>query len=371
MRRGGVPGLVAGATAGVIALVLTPFLLRDPEVKAWVKAHAPNPFDRSDTIDERRARVLFDLGRIGDRCRYDPVAWLELRPGLDEEVLWPEHPQGKWRLCTNDVGLREDAPVAAKRGRRVLVLGDSHTSGLVSNGESFANLLEARLATLHEGEGWAGADVLNAGVPYTGPRAYRQTLEKRLALEPDVVVAVCFTGNDFWDDLKTSYLLEGWTPPTGDAAYRQRIESVAERWPGPAGQGFNEAYRFRAFPWEVEKALELVTQSFVAMQARCTELGLRLVVVVLPTKMDVEPEDDRATQEAVRAALELEPEDLAVLTTLARDLESNLRAAGLEVLGPLEAMRAAEPPLYWREDYHLSTRGHAWLAAEMERALTR
>lgn len=366
MRRGGVHALLAGANVLVTGIAIAPFLLRRPEVKAWVKAHAANPFEQSDTIDERRARVLFDLERVGDRCRYDPVAWLELRPGLDETVDWPEHAGGKWFLRTNDVGLREDAPVAPKRGRRVLVLGDSHTSGLVSNDESFANLLEARLAAR---DGWAGADVVNAGVPYTGPRAHRQTLEKRLALAPDVVVAVCFTGNDFWDDLKTSYLLQGWTPPTGDAAYRERIESVAGRWPGPASQGFNMAYRFRAFPWEVETSLGLVTDSFRAMHARCDALGLRLLVVLLPTKMDVEPEDDRATQAAVRDALELADDDLAVLTTLARRLEANLRAAGLEVLAPLEAMRAAEHPLYWREDYHLSTRGHAWLAAALERAL--
>jgi hypothetical protein len=361
-----VRGLLAGFTFLVAGSVLAPVFLRDPRAKAWIKAHAPNPFEQSDTLDERRARALFDLNRVGDRLRYDPVAWLELRPDLDEEVHWDEHPRGSWRLRTNDVGLRADAPVGPKRGPRVLVLGDSHTSGLVSNDESFATLLEGRLA-VHAN--WQGVDVLNAGVPYTGPRTYLQTLEKRRALAPDVVVAVCFTGNDFWDDLKTNYLLEGWTPPVGDAPYRQRIESVAARWPGPASQGFNQAYRFRAFPWEVEKSLALATASFRALQARCSELSLRLLVVVLPTKMEVEPEDDREVQEAVRAALELTPDDLELLTTLGQRLAANLRAAGLEVVEPLEAMRAAEHPLYWRTDYHLGMRGHAWLAAELERVL--
>jgi hypothetical protein len=367
MSRARLRWTLAAAAALGAGAVAAPVVLRDAWARAWVKAHAPNVFQRTETLDARRARVLFDLDRVGHQVRYDPVAWLTLRPNLEQTYPWPEHPAGEIVLRTNDLGLREDAPVASeKRSPRVLVTGDSHTAGLVPNAETFAGVLETRLGAHGD---WSGVEVLNAGVPYTGPACYRRTLEKRLELQPDVVVAVCFTGNDFWDELEADYLLDGWTPPSGDAAYRERIESVAARWPGPASQGFNQAFRFAHFPWEPERALELARTSFRAMQARCDELGLRLVVVVLPTKMDAEPGDDRETQEAVRTALDLTPEQLAVNATLGARLAAALRAAGIECLDPLETMRTAPHPLYWRQDYHLATSGHALLGAELERVL--
>lgn len=335
-------------------------LLRDPRVSAWVKGHSVHVLDRRHAIDLRAAGEIFDLERIGDEYAYDPVALLVCRAGREQDWPWPEAPRGAFTLRTNELGLHEDGPtLAAEHGTRILVCGDSHTAGVVDNSDSFANRLEARLRAL---PGHATLEVLNAGVAYTGPYCYRGMLEKRLDLQPRVCVAVLFTGNDFWDDLKIRYALDGWTPPRCNEEYLARLVAASARWRGPVSQGFNQAYRFEHFPWERERALAAVIESFLAMRDRCAQLGIQFLAVVLPTKMDVEPEDDAGVQTAVRTELGLTPEAAAVNRELGRSFAESMARAGVRCLDPLEALRRAPHPLYWRQDYHLGRAGHELLS---------
>lgn len=348
-------GLVAG------------FLFLDPWSIAWLKGHTTLTFERSDRIDARRAVYVFDLGRIGDRFRYDPVSLLAFRPGLEEYWDWPEHPEGGFTICTNERGFREDGPTAlVKSGTRILVAGDSHTAGLVGNDETFCSVLEARLRAVRNEP---GLEVLDAGVAFTGPTCYLGTLRKNLELAPDVFVAVVFTGNDFWDDLKIRYVLDGWSPPAGDEDYRARLAPVAERWSGPLGQGYNQLYRWAHFPWEPERALECVEGALREASALCAREGIAFLVAVLPTKMDVEPEDDAETQLAVAGALGLGPSELEANQRLGARLIERLRAAGVACVDLLGPLREGEHPLYWRTDYHLGLAGHALVARVLEDAL--
>ena len=103
-------------------------------------------------------------------------------------------------------------------------------------------------------------------------------------------------------------------------------------------------------------------ESFLSMRDRCAELGIAFLAVVLPTKMDVEPEDDAAALALVRRELEFSPEEAALNRTLGRRFAESMATAGVPCLDPFEAMRAAPHPLYWHEDYHLGGAGHALLA---------
>lgn len=312
---------------------------------------------------------LFDLERIGDRFSYDPVAILLPRPDTVRTWRWDEHPRGHVVLRTNNLGFREDLPTEiAKRGIRILVAGDSHTAGVVDNAESFANVLEARL---QEGASAPVIEVLNAGVAYTGPYCYLGVLRRYLFLKPDVFVAVLFTGNDFWDDLKVRYHLDGWSPPVGDAAYVSRIREAAERWPGPVSQGFNQAYRWKNFPDEAELSLDAVVHSYLAMQELCERNGIDFLAVVLPTKMDVDGDDDLATRESVRDALGLGVEETRMNRRLGERFIDALQASGVRWLDPTRAMLASPTFLYWRRDYHLNLDGHALLAELLEGDLRR
>src|SRR5262249_42211098 len=155
-----------------------------------------------------------------NRMMYDPVATIMLRPDRTQSFDWPEHPAGRVTFRTNNLGFREDRPTTlAKYGPRILVLGDSHTEGLVNNDENVAHvlrrLLDADADARSASPGAAGAadaanaagatsstgpvryEVLNAGVGGTGPHEYLGQLTKHIDLRPDLVIAVIYTGNDF------------------------------------------------------------------------------------------------------------------------------------------------------------------------------
>lgn len=347
---------LAAAALGLVLLLA----LRNPWASAWIKSHTTRSFGPREELDERAVRQLFDLRRIGNTCAFDPLAYVVNRSDLELEIDWPEHPRGRLVLRTNDRGLREsDSVPTQKTAARILVAGDSHTYGLVWNEETFANRLESEL---RRDEGREALEVWNAGVPFTGPCCYLGMLRRHLSLDLDAFVAVLFVGNDFFDDLNVRYWLDGWTTPRGSDGYRERIGAASERWPGPVGQGFNQAYRWKHFPWERERALDAVVASYAAMRDVCAAEGIAFLAVLLPTKMQVEPEDDRETQGALLAALDLAPEDLAPDAALADRFVERMRTEGIRCLDPRSAMRAAPHPLYWRFDYHLGLTGHELVA---------
>jgi hypothetical protein len=189
-----------------------------------------------------------------------------------------------------------------------------------------------------------------------------------------VFVAVLFAGNDFWDDLAVRYWLDGWSAPHGDDGYVARLAAAAERWPGPVSQGLNQAYRWKHFAGEAERALEAVLGSYLAMRDLCAARGIAFLAVALPAKIDVD-EDDRETIEAARTALGLGPEDVAVNRELGRRFVEAVRAAGIRCLDPFEVMTESKAKLYWQRDHHLSQAGHALvadlLARELEELLPR
>lgn len=76
---------------------------------------------------------------------------------------------------------------------RILALGDSFAFGVVPYPDNYLTLLEENLKTKgHE------VEILNMGVPQTGPQDYVNLLiEEGLPLEPDLILVSLFMGNDF------------------------------------------------------------------------------------------------------------------------------------------------------------------------------
>lgn len=317
-------------------------------------------------LDEEGVNLVLELKRIGEDYRYDPLAYLQMTPEREEVIAWPEHPSGKVRYRTNNLGFRQDEPtLVEKRGFRILVAGDSQVAGPVHDAETFTHLLQVRLRAA----GRESLEVINAGVPYTGPYCYAGVLRKHLMLAPDVFVAVFYTGNDLWDDFRVQCYLDGTPCSSPGEEYRRRVSEATERAPAPMRQGMNQAMRWKTFPAEAERALAAVIESFTRMHALCAEHGIQFLAVVLPTKMDVEPEDDAATQEAARESLGLSTEEIEINRVLGQRFVRAMEAAGIRCLDPCEDMRRAQHPLYWRTDYHLAPAGHALLAQLLEREL--
>lgn len=290
---------------------------------------------------------------------YDPIAVIAMRPGQTWSFAWPEHPEGRIQRATNSRGFNEDVEtVVEKRGLRILVSGDSHTEGVVSNEESFPNVLERLLRAA----GRTGSEVLNAGVGYTGPHCYLGMLQKHLDLAPDLFIATLFSGNDFMDDLRVAYLRGLSGEPQPDEAYYAPLRAAEAAWPTPCWQGVNQAYRFKRFPVEVARALDAVESSIADIQDLCSESGIHLLVVVLPTKYDVDLTEQRAEFARLAEHLGLTAEDMGMNERLAGDLIARLQGRGVACLDATPILRSGQEPVFWRRDHHLNVQGHRKLA---------
>lgn len=324
-------------------------------------------------LDEEAAKVLFRGVREGTRQVYDPLAYAVLKPGVTQTWPWPEHPRGRVISRTNNLGFREDADTAVeKAGLRVLVAGDSHTDGMVDNAESFANVLEARLAASAP-PGAPPVEVLNAGVGNTGPHNYLGTLRRNLHLRPDVFVAVLYTGNDFLNALAISdfFTKRPESRATGGeaGAYQRQMLEAYKVHGATVVDRFNQALKFTRFPDDAEVALQAAVGCFREMQAACAAEGIAFLAVLLPTKPDVE-QDDREAFLAVLRDTGLTEEQYGVNARLGARWAAALRAEGIEVLDATPALREARGgPFYWKKDWHLDVAGHAVVAGLLERAV--
>jgi hypothetical protein len=310
-------------------------------------------------LDEATATSLFAGLRSGLRQVWHPLALCVLKPDQRLTYPWPEHPNGKIEVATNNRGFRRDEDtLTEKRGPRVLFAGDSHTDGLVENAESFVTRLEELL----EQRG-RSVECLNAGVGGTGPHHYLGTLRANLDLSPDVFVAMVYAGNDFTDAL---FLADRFTgrrpvgPPPED--YFPPLEAAMRRWhTSLVGNSFNQAYRYKALPEEEALALFEVVAVCGEMATLCEERGIAFAVTVIPTKPEVD-RDDEETIGQVLEALDLVEADLEVNTRLRTGLVAALRRKGLTVIDPTARLQASGTPLYWRKDHHLNVAGNALLA---------
>ncbi len=302
-----------------------------------------------------------------DMFRFDPVAIVRAQPNQTRVQPWNEHPRGEIVVQTNNLGLRSDTPTVEPTGRRVLVVGDSHTYGLVNIEECLHSLLEKQLEE-HFGEPF---EVLNAAIGGIGPYEYVGAVESFLSLKPEAVVVVVYTGNDFTNALDVSNLVAGRVPSGPPADAKKRLDDVREHWSRKRclGQGINQAFRFKHDPTAETLAVDATVHCVEQIATRCAEDGVSCLVTMLPTKMDVEPHDEKPLLDAVLEALDVTRADSAIHRRMGRAVLDKLAARGIAGVDPFEAMVAHDDLLFWRGDHHLAVRGQEVLAAALMPAL--
>lgn len=314
-------------------------------------------------MDEAAARRLLPRLNSNDKIQYDPVAIVVPRPGYSMVFEWPEHPDGRFTMSTNAMGFREDAPTLVdKHGVRILVGGDSHPFGLLNNAESFTNLLEQRLNAEAEGESY---EAINVSVSGTGPYEYLGSLCKHLYLQPDLFVAVLFTGNDFKNALRFSDFLSGRETEPLPEEVKALVANAPQPWWEPMGQSFNQAFHFHHRPQDGEVALTAAVDRFLDMARLCAQEDVAFVAVVLPTKPDVDLDHDRNTVSDILATLRMSEDDYGINRRLSQRFAAALSAEGVEVVDLFDVMRARKYPLYWAKDHHLGVAGHELVAEEL------
>jgi len=309
-----------------------------------------------------RPRLNFPRSET-DYYMNDPVLGHKHRPHARRVFAWPEHKTGQIVMATNNLGMRqdEDVEIAKKAGTsRILVIGDSHLDGVVYNRESFANLL----GTFLNQERRASAfEVLNTAAGYYGPDNYLAALDAYRQLSPDALLVGIYTGNDFLDATRfcESQLPDGLQRPSG---YKSRLRQANERHAGAVAQLLNQACYFAVFPKMKSCAVGRVESLFKQLSTRCRSRDIELVVILIPTKWDVEPETLGSDFWQTAGDLKLDRAALAATGSMREDLARRLEADGIAVWDPTVVMRGQEAALFWARDYHLNDKGHALLATE-------
>lgn len=328
------------------------------------RAPGPSPLParifEQTRFPEKTLRALHP--NLSDLLVFDPVAHFLRRPSRSRVVRWHEHADGEFTITTNADSFREDGPTPARiDATRVVVIGDSHTDGMVNNFESFSNLLEG-LLNVRAGEG--SYDVVNAGVPGSGPLEELGQLRRCLELHPQLIVKVLFAGNDFQGALSSVRHFSGGLGPIPRDRRRfiRPIVQIRKRWPQIA-QGFHQAYDLRLRPDHFDLAVAVVGQCYATMVRLCRERSVGFLLVVLPSKFEVDADDGHGYVETMLHELEMTPEDCTVNRRLAEAfLETVEQELGVPILDLYELMRSAPSALFWSQDHHLNVRGHELVA---------
>ena len=314
---------------------------------------------------EQDANALFS---IGPNEVFDPLCGKRYKPNQRIPVRLVEHPDRAIEFVINGRSMREDEEPRIQRPRvRVLVAGDAQAEGVCSNSESFANLVEAGLKrraltqSRKRGERFDpdSIEVLNAGKGGYTFHGYLGVLERNLDLRPDTFVVAVNGGNDFVEALPIwhHYSRAGTRPP-GAESYAELVEAATAIYRGALGQGLLTVKYFDVHPEQKSVAVAAAVQVFDHMQALCRERGIRLIVLYLPPRHDIETDNPQLRLASLLEALRLQRSALANTNEMADRLLAQLAAAGIETIDLRVAFRAAAESLYWKADWSLNLAGH-------------
>lgn len=299
-----------------------------------------------------------------DIYRMPEPGLLLLRPNIERRHVAP-----RWDVWirTNSDGWRDDEGAAAA----VLALGDSMTFGWgVKAGETFPALVEERI----------GVEVLNAGVPGTGPLDYARMAELLTPeLMPQIVVTGIFIGNDFYDAEHGG----GATFVVEDGLLGRRGETPA--WRSRLVRSSHLLQALRAIQFQVigsygdkrvwdsylrefaqihlvrgADAFNSMFEALVNLLRAVRGANAELVLVLIPRSFQVDPDE----REEMMAALGVTGADLD-MDRPQRAIRAWASENGVHVADPLEEFRtraASGKALFFSPDAHMTPAGHQAVA---------
>jgi len=256
---------------------------------------------------------------------------------------------------TNNLGFREDKDIVAKQANeyRVLVTGDSHTDGVLKhNRESFVNIWEEKL---NEFNSIFQYNCINGGVGYYTFRNYHGFLKKYLYLKPEVFLINVFTGNDFreaaiFEDDRTS--VSNVFRSLRMRLHRKFQSNTQKK--TPYTQGLEQILFFESFPAEKERTMQLSQQYLLKIKELCKQENIRLIVTLLPSKLDVNPTFEKEVQELYH----LDDETMNVNQELTKTLTNFLIRENIEYFDLKPVLQNATEKVYWDEDLHINPKAH-------------
>lgn len=342
------------ASAEVVVQLNEPTLDTVSALEVAAGRFPSSSFRRHPLSLEQLANVRRSAGDV--REEYDSFCYTRYGAYLSYEFPIPDRGEGSWRLVTNNLGLRDDDDVRkAQPGLRVLVVGDSHTDGVCQNAESFANVLEARLAAARPGE---TVETLNAGRGGYSFFNYLGALERFLPQRPDVFVVGVYGGNDFNDATMFQHAFHGTRRRNNGQEYWSQLEAAGAICPGGLAQSFLSIKEFNESGEQAEIALEAARDVSAEIVVTCQRFGVHPIFVYIPPLPDIEWERHAELLERMLGALELTREQARILDRMADSWIAYVRSIGAEVLDLRSSFRASREPLYWKGDHHINVAAH-------------
>jgi len=309
----------------------------------------------------------------------DPRVGHRLQPGATAHFRTREFATD---IAINSAGVRDvEFGPKAPGERRIVVLGDSLVMAVqVPLERTFVKRLEARLNASDPGQTWR---VINAGVQGYGPvEAWLFYDHVVAAFDPDVVLVAVFVGNDAIEAFDSAARVErdGIVAEALDdterflrrvvrqsmvlQTVRLRVRMMLDRM--RVSQAVPErplATYLANPPRDVAEGLETAARYVAKIAARAEAQGARTGLVLVPARFQLDDDDYGRLRDIVAATG----------ASLVRDAATDRFAAalaplGLPVFDLLPALRADADPssLFFKENVHLTERGHEVAAAALE-----
>ena len=320
-------------------------------------------------VDEAdRDAILEFMKPRGPRYVTDRLVYYRLTAGLDRELDFEEHPDGRYTFRTNSAGFRGSREVLDPApDLRVVVVGDSHTRGLCSDEEAFAHLLEGELLTALPPT--RTVETLNAGVDSHHHYMYVGGLELfGPELAPDVYVVVVFGGNDFAGALKFQRYFRKRPPYQDQPASPALVADAGITEQGFLDQEIHQLCYFLNNPGELAQ-MDALNRAVSREIARLGELhGSEVLFVYLPPPSRGNPDVYAHDVELVAESLDVASSELELSDGIADRWLEFLEREGLAHLDLRPAFRSSSERLYWKEG-HINLAGHRLVARELAAAV--
>lgn len=317
----------------------------------------------------------------------DPDAGYRLQRNYRNDVRVPEY---RTRIVTDDEGFRvpADDPPSPPGASRILAIGDSFTFGVgVDARDAFPEVLERDLDAESPGA-WT---VRNGGVGGYGPlRSAHHLFASQADWRPDVVVHLLYLGNDLEDPRPLTFRTDPvvrdgrMITPREHALVRirmyLRVRSHLYAFVRQHAYGlyvasglakrsqYLDPMGLREWPPRVvNESWPAGREAIESIRDWCEENGARYLVVLAPTRWQVDEDSWRRYRDAWERA-----EDAFERDHAQRVVRTELAEAGVEVLDLLPEMReatAAGEHLYFRRDMHWTRNGHRVAARAVRRRL--
>ena len=292
-----------------------------------------------------------------------------------------EPPWRQFILKTNNQGLREDELTHYQKDERVLrilVLGDSQTDCNVNNSETYPNRLEQLLDRKKE-----KYEVLNAGVGAYSPLQEHLWLKLYgVKYSPDIVMVGFYVGNDIIDMVNRRFaptLDEGYKIlPPKDYMYPEMLRYSAlyttiyhfvispkiTQKTHILCQSLAQASWAQSNPKQEKKAYRDMNYTLELFKEKTEEAGAELVVVLIPTKLQIEEINDSIYN--VAKEIKLSKSHL-FYDNIVRDRALNiLKEKGIQTIDLYpyfkEEFNSNKESLYHNCDWHLNVKGHELIA---------